>query len=116
LVLRLGCEGVECAASAAVGRVRLVLGSAAEEEEDDAALVDGCAVAAAGGGGGGLGLAAAFMAEDFFWFWLGYGLDLLEKGGLRAGIGEERGGRGLWRDVQFFFFFRWCCMYTAVVR
>jgi hypothetical protein len=66
LVVRLGCEGVECAASAAAGRVRLVLGSAAEEEEDDAGLVEGCAVAAAGGGGG-LGLAAAFMAEDFFW-------------------------------------------------
>jgi hypothetical protein len=69
LVVRLGCEGVECAASAAAaGRVRLVLGSAAEEEEDDAGLVEGCAVAAAAaGGGGGLGLAAAFMAEDFFW-------------------------------------------------
>ena len=66
LGIRLGCEGVECAASAAVGRARLVLGSAAEEEDDDAALVDGCAVAAAAGGGGGLGLAAAFMAEDFF--------------------------------------------------
>lgn len=41
LVVRLGCEGVECAASAAAGRVRLVLGSAAEEEEDDAGLVEG---------------------------------------------------------------------------
>lgn len=62
----LGCEGVECAASAAVGRMRLGLGSAADEEEDDAALVDGCVEVAADGSGGGLGLAAAFMAEDFF--------------------------------------------------
>lgn len=71
----LGCEGVECAASASVGSMRLGLGSAAEEEEEDAALVDGCVVVADGGSGGGLGMAAAFMAEDFFW--LGYrpGLD-----------------------------------------
>ena len=96
LELRLGCEGVECAASAAVGRARLGLGSAAEEDEDDAALVDGCAA------GGGLGLAAGFMAEDFFW--LGYrpGLDWICG---RAEIGEERGGQGLRRDVLSFFVF-----------
>lgn len=66
LGIRLGCEGVECAASAAVGMLRLVLGSAAEEEEDDAALVDDGAAVAPAGGGGSLGMAAAFMAEDFF--------------------------------------------------